>query len=379
VSTARWATTDPLAGLVLAGFDGSSADEAGPRALLELGVGGFVLFARNIESPGQVHELLAGLRTARGERPTLYAVDQEGGRVQRIREPATRWPPMAQLGRLADGMLARQVGEAIGREIQALGFNVDFAPVLDVLCEDTTVAIGDRSLSADPDVVGRLGSALMGGLHLSGVMATMKHFPGHGQVRADSHVELPVCPASLDELRARHLRPFWEAARAGAFSVMSAHVLYPALDAERPATLSPRWLKDVLRQELGFTGLVFSDDLEMGAIVGQSGIGAAAVAAIRAGVDGLLICHSLERVREAVAALRAEAERDPEFLASCKQSLARMERAAAFFPPRPAPRGALLERLGTKEHRALAERMGGEAVLAEGGRDPTAAVPGRLS
>lgn len=349
-----------VAGLVLAGFDGTRADDVGPRALAALGVGGYVLFARNVESPEQVQTLLAGLSA----HAPLLAVDQEGGRVARLRAPLTVWPPMARVGAAKDPELAREVGAALASEIGAVGFNITFAPVLDVRFEGTTIAIGDRSLGEDPTAVGELGAQLLAGIQAAGLVACAKHFPGHGHVEVDSHVALPVCPLAEDELRAVHLAPFRAAVAAGVDSVMTAHVVYPAVDPDQPATLSSVWIDGVLRKELGFAGVVFSDDLEMGAIVGEGGIGAAAVAAIRAGVDGLLVCRRLDRVEEVIASLRAEAEADAAFAARCEQSLGRLAALAARRPAAPRP---LEGALGTPEHQSLADRLGKAAI----GADPT--------
>lgn len=348
-------SADPLAGLVLAGFHGTEATDEEPTTLRALGVRGFVLFARNVESPAQVQRLLAGL--AEGLSHPLLAVDQEGGRVARLRAPLTVWPPMERVGDLNDPALARSVAQALGAEIAAVGFNVVFAPVLDVRFEGTTLAIGDRALSDDPERVGTLGAALIEGFAAAGLASCSKHFPGHGHVTVDSHKELPRCPLPEDELRARHLAPFARSVAAGVDSVMTAHVVYPAVD-DRPATLSPTWIERVLRKELGFSGVVFTDDLEMGAITKGGGIADAAVAAVRAGVDGLLVCSRRDEIGAVVARLRAEADADPAFARRCEESLARLDALAARRPPRPVSADLLDAHIGVPEHLALAARLG---------------------
>ncbi len=347
---------DPLAGLLLAGFHGTRADDPEPAALAAAGVGGFVIFARNVESPEQVHALLAGLAAA-SPSPPLLAVDQEGGRVARLRAPLTVWPAMAQLGEAGDEATARAVGRALGSEIAAVGFNVVFAPVLDVRFEGTTVAIGDRALSDDPAIVSALGRGLIQGLQDAGLAACAKHFPGHGHVTVDSHRALPTCPLDEAALRRDHLAPFADAVAAGVDSVMTAHVVYPAVD-EAPATLSARWIDGVLRKELGHRGVVFSDDLEMGAITAGAGIAQAAVDSIRAGVDGLLVCSRRDAVADVVARLRAEADADPAFAARCAESLERLRALAAARPPRPVDVDHLAQHIGLEEHRRLAGRLG---------------------
>jgi len=360
---------DPLAGLVLAGFEGTQAHCEEVEALAELGVGGFILFARNVDTALQVHELLGDLRSLCGGRDLLLAVDQEGGRVARLGSPLTLWPPMASLGASDDQGLAEQVGRAMGRELVALGFNVNFAPVLDVRCPDTTIAIGDRSLGEQPERVARLGSALITGLQSAGIMACAKHFPGHGHVAEDSHHELPVCPLDEQQLRRDHVAPFAAALQAGVASVMTAHVVYPGLGSDQPATLSPRILQQLLRDEMGFQGVLFTDDLGMGAITSKGSLGAAAVAAIRAGADGLLVCRHLSAVRDVLSELRATADADPSFAQRCERSLARLAAAAARFPSRPLPSEDLPGVLGAAEHKVIAARSGEGPQTA--GIDPT--------
>lgn len=358
-------STDPLAGLLLVGFPGTVADSDEVRARADLGVGGWIIFGRNVESPAQVARLLADL-TALSPSPPLLAIDQEGGRVARLRAPLTVWPPMGAVGEQNSPETARAVGAALAEEIGAVGFNLDFAPVLDVNSHAENPVIGDRALGSDSKQVVRLAVPLMEGIESTGMAACVKHFPGHGHVAVDSHYGLPVCRLSRDELDA-HLAPFQAAIDAGVSSVMTAHVVYPAVDPDNPATLSSAWIDGVLRGELGFDGPVLTDDMEMGAIVNEGGIGDAAVRAVRAGVDGLLICHRLDRMQEAVTALRAEADRDPAFAARCARSLERLAHLACSHPPAPAPAEDLADRIGV--HGALAASLQSELFAAA---DPTA-------
>ncbi len=355
---------DPLAGLLLVGFPGTTADSDEVRARADLGVGGWIVFGRNVESPGQVASLLRDLRARSGA--GLLAVDQEGGRVARLRAPLTVWPPMGSVGATGSAETARAVGEALADEIAAVGFNLDFAPVLDVNSHAENPVIGDRAFGADAATVTDLGVPFLRGMASVGMAACAKHFPGHGHVDVDSHHGLPVCDLDRDGLE-DHLAPFRAAIAAGVPAVMTAHVVYPAVDPDRCATLSPLWIDGVLRGELGFDGAVLSDDLEMGAIVNELGIGEAALQAVRAGVDGLLICHRLDRMQEAVMALRAEADRDPAFAARCARSLERLAELATRHPPRPATPDSLTARLG--QHEALAASLRPLAVTSP---DPTA-------
>ncbi|MBJ92892.1 MAG: beta-N-acetylhexosaminidase [Rickettsiales bacterium] len=356
-----------LAGLVLAGFEGTTPFSDELNRLNNLGVGGFIVFARNVQDPLQVHGLLAELHSMRATENLLFAVDQEGGRVARLREPLTVWPAMEKLGASADPELATLVGRALASELAALGFNVNFAPVLDVRCTDTTIAIGDRAISEQTAVVSSIGTALIKGIQSAGVMACAKHFPGHGKVAADSHYELPVSPLDEASWRADHLPPFSAAINSGVAAVMTAHVVYPGLNGRCAATLSPAIMTDILRGELGFQGVLFSDDLGMGAITDQGGIGEAAVAAIRAGVDGLLVCRHLDAVEEVVEALHRTADEDPKFATRCQQSLDRLAAAAGKHPPQPLTGDTLDGLLGCAEHQAISARLG---ALAQG-LDPT--------
>lgn len=367
-------TAEPLAGLILAGFTGTAADADDAVALADLGVGGFIVFGRNVVDPEQVALLLSDLRARCGDRPLLLAVDQEGGRVARLRAPLTVWPPMGALGERSDPELARATGRALADEIGAVGFNLDFAPCLDVNSNPDNPVIGDRSLGATTDLVSRLGVPLLQGIQAAGVAACAKHFPGHGHVDVDSHYDLPVCPLDADALFAQHVAPFEAAIAAGVAAVMTAHVIYPAIDPDNPATLSPTWIDGVLRGRLGWQGPVLTDDLEMGAIVDHGGIGDAVVRAVRAGVDGLLICARRDRIEDAAGALRAEADRDHAFAARCQQSLERLQDLAGRWPSRPV--SPLGDAIGINE--AVANQVRGLGAVAHSGPDPTeaSATPG---
>jgi beta-N-acetylhexosaminidase len=336
---------------VMAGFDGFAPNEH-VREALKLGVAGFLLFARNIESPEQTRELIAEIRgMARGRR-LLFAVDQEGGRVARLKPPATRWPPMRTLGLAGDESLARRFGEAVGREVAALGFDLDFAPVMDVDSNSANPVIGDRSFGPEPKLVSRLGAAVIAGLQSAGVWACAKHFPGHGDTEQDSHLDLPLLPHDRRRLDAIELPPFRVAVKTGVAAVMTAHIVIEGLDRELPATMSPAALT-ILRDEFGFAGPIVSDDLEMKAVADRWPLGEAAVAAVRAGCDLLLVCHRLDRQEETVRALY-DAHRSgrlpPLRLHEMSQ---RIERTALRFAPKRGP----LSVVGCEEHQILAEEI----------------------
>jgi beta-N-acetylhexosaminidase len=273
---------------------------------------GFILFGRNCASPDQVRALIAELRAAVG-RAAPVLIDQEGGRVARLRPP--HWPsrrPPRRLGQLAerDRAAGREAAwlhaRLIAADLVPLGISVDCAPVLDLALPHRTRAIGDRALAADPALVALLGQAMIEGFLAGGVLPVIKHLPGHGQARRDSHIGLPVVAAAAADLARADWRPF--CACCAVPLAMTAHVLYPALDAARPATLSPRIIAEVIRGAIGFRGLLLSDDLSMGALCGS--LGERAAAARDAGCDIALHCNGdlaeMTEVLEAAGRLEGE-------------------------------------------------------------------------
>jgi len=295
--------------------------------------------------------------------PALIAVDHEGGLVQRVRAPATHWPPMRTHDGFAapdDTALAEQVGLALGRELRALGFDIDFAPVLDIHTNPANPVIGDRAFGTEPETVARRALAFARGLDAAGVLACGKHFPGHGDTATDSHLELPRIDHPMERLERVELLPFQRAVDANLPMIMTAHVVFAALDDARPATLSPRVMTELLRERMGYRGVIVSDDLDMRAIADRMGAGEAAVAAIRAGCDALLLCRNPAHQEAAQAALLREAERDAELRRRIGESAARiraMKRAHAENQQRsPAPARDVV---GSYEHRRLADRLAG--------------------
>ncbi len=291
----KWTPEEKTGAHIMAGFPGRAA----PASLLERiragRVGGVILFSRNIESAPQVLELTHALQSAAGNggRPSLLiAVDQEGGRVSRLSEDFTIFPPARVLGRIGDPDLISRCARATAAELRAVGINTDFAPVYDILTNPECEVIGDRAFGEDPETVARMASAAAAGLQAGGVAASAKHFPGIGDMAPDPHETLPYSNLSIDDLRARELIPF--RAAVGVASVMVAHAIYEQIDPERPASLSPRFMKSLLRDELGYGGVAITDDLEMGAIDDPVG---AAPESLAAGADIALICHS-EDVQE---------------------------------------------------------------------------------
>jgi beta-N-acetylhexosaminidase len=278
----------------MVGFDGLSVPADVKRLIREFGVGQAILFRRNVETPEQVAELVRELqsaaREARLDLPVLVAVDQEGGRVARLREPWTVWPAARVLGRTEDEQLARQMGEALAAELAGCGIRLDFTPVMDVDTNPDNPVIGDRSYGDDPGLVGRMGVAIIHGLQDHGVAACAKHFPGHGDTDLDSHFALPAVAHSRGRLDDIELVPFRMAIEAGVASFMTAHVVVRELDDTVPATLSPRIVQGILRDEMRFEGVIYTDDLEMKAVSGRWGYADAAVLAMNAGCDAFPVC-----------------------------------------------------------------------------------------
>lgn len=325
--------------LVVVGFAGTavpgelrSAFEAGERA-------GVVLFRRNLEPGlaglGGLQQMCASLAASSPEGlPPLIAIDEEGGRVARLAPPALRLPPMRRLAELGDLDLIERVGCAMGRELACLGLTMNFAPVVDVDTNPDNPIIGDRAFSRAPEAVVECAAAYLRGLRAGGVAGCLKHYPGHGDTLLDSHLALPTVGHERARLEAVELLPFRRLA-AQADSMMTAHVVYPALDPDRPATLSSTIAHDLLRRELGFEGVLFSDDLEMQAIAGHGSAGASAIGAVRAGCDLLLVCSRADVQAEVCAALLEVAERDAGFALRCREAARRGLALRVAFPPRP--------------------------------------------
>jgi beta-N-acetylhexosaminidase len=345
--------------LVVGGFDGETLPDDMARAVRAGHRGGVILFKRNLPSIAAAHELcLALVDVSPDELPLFIGVDEEGGRVRRLPPPFLELPPMRRLGEHGDPDLVRQAAKMLGAELAAIGFSIDFAPVLDVDSNPKNPVIGDRAFSSDPEVVARLGRKFALGLDDAGVMACGKHFPGHGDTNKDSHVDLPFVSHGKERLYAVELVPFRAASHAKLAALMTAHVVYEELDPGVPATLSRKIMTQLLRTELGFGGVLFSDDLEMRAIADHVGIEQAAVAAIAAGCDALLVCKDFAAQEAAHAALVAKAESDEAFHQRCVQAVTRSLAARKKRPPRPVPSPAELEAVvDSAASRALAKKL----------------------
>jgi beta-N-acetylhexosaminidase len=327
----------------------------------EFSLGGLILFSRNIEEPEQVAELAIDIQSLASDLPLWVSVDQEGGRVARLRKPFTEWPPMAVLGRSGNTELASRFAAALAAELKEVGVTLDYAPVLDILTNPKNPVIGDRALAEDADLVARLGAAIIRGLQDTGVAACGKHFPGHGDTSVDSHLDLPLVEHPPDRIRRVECVPFREAIRAGVAFIMTAHVLVPALDEERPATLSPRIVQALLRDELGFQGVILSDDLEMKAIAKTYAVPDAAVQALAAGCDGILICSGdVDTQARTLEALVHAVEQGRVAYTRLDDAQTRLRRAKERFLAAPVGSGQtrhLRRVLGCDAHQQIAEEM----------------------
>src|SRR5579859_4003700 len=295
---------------LMVGFSGYTPTQEIIELIRLRHVGNIILFSRNVLDTGQLFKLTHSLQEiakGAGQRyPLFIAIDQENGIVQRLGKAATIFPGNMALGAIGSEQIAYEVALATGRELKALGINMNLAPVVDVNNNPANTVIGVRSFGEDPREVARLGAAMVKGYHAAGVLACLKHFPGHGDTAVDSHLALPTIPYTLERLEEVELVPFRGGIEAGVESVMIAHVSFPALTQHDmfPATLSSDIVQGLLREQLGFNGLVLSDCLEMKAISETFGTERAAVKALQAGIDLVLVSHHYMRQRGSIEAIR---------------------------------------------------------------------------
>lgn len=297
------------AGLIVTGFTGTRLDDALRAQLRRVPFAGYILFARNCENVEQTRALTGALRESIAPSP-IVGIDQEGGRVVRLTAGVEPIPPMAEIGAADDADRAFALGEQIARDLRRAGCTHDFAPVLDLNLDPGNTVIGDRSFGSDPLRVARIGGALARGLERGGITATLKHFPGHGATAQDTHVEFARLSSDEATLRARDMLPFQLALRDAA-SIMAAHVAVPAVDGDRPASISRRFLTGILREEWGYDGVIFTDCMQMDAIAKGIGTVRGVTEAIAAGADCALISHDPQLAFEAAQHLaRAVARGD---------------------------------------------------------------------
>jgi beta-N-acetylhexosaminidase len=345
--------------LLIAGFEGTTP----PKGLLSLiksyQLGGVILFKRNLVSPPQIAKLCDSLQKASPHVPLFISIDHEGGRVNRLPKPFTVLPSQAVIGACNSSELSYAIGEIMANELKTVGINFNFAPVLDVHTNPAKQVIGDRAFGKSAGLVSTMGLAIIASLQDNGVLACAKHFPGHGDTATDSHEELPVVNRTLDQLREVELRPFQHAMMNGLRALMTAHVKYPALDETYPATLSRKIITKLLRSSMRFDGLVLTDDLEMKAITQEYGLEDAAIKALLAGADLLLVCH---REDQQVAILEAILKAVKKGLLSEKQLDTSLLRILSFKQrymslPKPVDLKQIKEVVGCSRHRQKVQEI----------------------
>ena len=346
---------------VIFGFDGPKIPKELLRLDEEWGLGGYILFRRNLEEFEQLMNLTEDLWALGQGTPPFIAVDQEGGSVSRVPEPFTKFPDMIQMGHVSSVSVAYEVGAVLGRELTATGFNLNFAPVLDLNINPDNPIIGRRAISDDPLKVANLAKAIIRGLHDNSVIACGKHFPGHGDTKQDSHEELATSDLTLETMRERELIPYRELIQNPPHldMVMSAHVVYPSVDPDNPATLSRNFLMELLRYELGFKGLAISDDLEMKAITENMSMEEATVRGLEAGLDVFLVCHTLEEQITVLETLLKQAEGGnfPKHVWERNHRRVRDLKSRHFRVMRSVDRGHARELVGNREHQRIARRL----------------------
>jgi beta-N-acetylhexosaminidase len=283
--------------MVVSGFEGKTLPSKVGQALSKGHLSGVILFERNLGTPLEIRELTDSIRDA-CVIPPVISIDQEGGRVLRLKEPFTKWPSMGEVGENFNRKQVFELARKMSAELLAVGINTDYAPVLDVDSNPENPVIGDRSFGPDPQRVARLGAEMIQAFLESGIISCGKHFPGHGDTEIDSHIDLPAINVDKETLYRRELVPFTEAIKAKVPMIMTAHMKATALDPYYPATISRPILQELLRMELGFEGVVITDDLEMGALSKHMPIQDAAFSSIRAGADMVMVCSGHEKAQE---------------------------------------------------------------------------------
>ncbi|SOC25201.1 beta-N-acetylhexosaminidase [Ureibacillus xyleni] len=305
----KMSVEEKIGQMILAGISGTTMDTNTKSLIGKFHVGGIIFYENNFETPTQTVQLVNQIKTEnQSNLPLLLSTDQEGGRVTRLPGGLVHFPTNKQIGKINNPEFSYKIGTFLGHELKEFGLNLNFAPVLDINSNPNNPVIGDRSFWDNAEIVSNLGIQTMKGIASQNVIPTIKHFPGHGDTSVDSHLELPIVNKSLEELRELELIPFERAIREGADVVMVAHILLPELDKSQPASMSQAVMTDVLRKELGFTGVIITDDMTMGAITNHYDIGKAAVQSVKAGSDIILVGHDYRNVEKVFTSLKTAVE-----------------------------------------------------------------------
>ena len=324
-----------LGQLFMIGLPGLILDDSTMDLIKDFGINNFIYFKRNVAGPGQLEHLSKALNKAcqdNGLPPPLISIDQEGGTVTRLPPPFTQFPDARILAESEEPEKAlMNYAETCAAELKSIGVNYNLAPVLDVCEAGKEYFMERRALGGDPEKVARLGCLIIKKLQANGIAACAKHFPGLGAAVVDPHFELPYVAKEEESIRLNDLTPFRQAINTGVASIMTSHTIYRNLDEKNPATLSKKILTDLLRNELGYEGVVITDDLEMGAIEKEGDLGNASLQAFEAGADLLLICHSHEKVIDAVNKTADAIEKNPQLQGRMSESFERVSKMRGKF------------------------------------------------
>lgn len=347
-----------LGQLFIVGFNGLELSDDTTVFLSQANIGGTILFSHNYENPAQLAELTNQIQECRRELPLWVAVDHEGGKVQRFRKGFTNIPSAAAFGRADSPKLTFEISEVIAKELKIVGINLNFAPVLDILTNPKNVVIGNRSFGNTEEQVSKISSAVVRGYLVNKLNACVKHFPGHGDTLVDSHQGLPKVETPLEVLQSREFRPFVKAFKSRCTMVMTAHIVYNAIDPEFPATLSVKVLRELLRKNLRYSRLIISDDMEMKAITDQYGFKDAPRLAFQAGCD-ILIYRSEDKARHAyenVIKAMEEGSLAPEIILEAVQRV-KSQKKDSIFPYHPVSVADVGQKIGTPENQALLDKI----------------------
>lgn len=358
--------TKKIGKLMVVGFPGKSLTPEVKELIHTYHVGGIILFSRNVGTPEEVYTLTQSLqeeaKSAGYERPLFICVDQENGVVRRLDEGTTLFPGAMALGATDDPELAHDVYHATGEELKAMGINWNLAPSLDVNINPDNPVIGVRSFGESPSKVADFGRAAMKGMQQAGMIPTIKHFPGHGDTNVDSHLDIPTIAHDMERLEQVELKPFKTCIDAGAEVVLAAHVHFPAIEPakNKPATLSKNVLTHLLREKLGFKGVVTTDCMEMDAIAETTGTEQGVVEAFKAGSDFLMVSHTIERQLGAIKAMEAAVEQGVVSEKSINQSVQRinelLDRYVSWESVLGKDKDAELKKVSSSEHQELSRK-----------------------
>ncbi len=355
---------------MIMGLSGEELTQEESQFIVENNIGGIILFDRNLKSVEQIHKLITDIQQLRyklpEKTPLFISVDMEGGRVQRLKEPFTKWPPVKNLGDIDSSNITFQFTRLMGRELKAMGFNLDYAPCVDVLMNPENEVIGDRALSTDPELVAKHSSAMVRGYIKSDVLTCAKHFPGHGYTKVDSHFDLPVDERTLIDLEKQgDLEPFKKVIKARVDMIMTAHIKYPNIDPQFPVTLSPLFITQFLRGALRYRGIIITDDLDMKALTKNFPIDDLPVLALQAGATMLLYCNEpkspLKAVKNIAKAI-SDGQLDQDVLRANHDLIIKTKIKKLKNPIEPFSLEKAQQIIGHQEHKDFAQAVGEQKV-----------------